>query len=635
MIFLTNMLSTDSFPATSVARAERSPLWIFVAVLLFATAVWGDSLPPVLANQNHAPAGTLRDGILTVHLEIGKGQWHPEADDGIALSVYAFGEVGQPLQNPGPLLRVPQGTEIQASLQNALLVPISVRGLGDPKDRENIVRIAPGATAQVAFKAITPGLYFYWGTSESDDLKLRYGIDSELTGALVVDPPGVAQNDEIFVIEMMSEVAGLAARHTLATINGKSWPYTQRFQYSTGQQIRWRWINATNEPHALHLHGFYYRVDAFNRGGQIQHYKDDERPLVVTQRIAQGETFDMSWSADRPGHWLFHCHMFQHMTPPVVSHVPGLSIQPAHDPPREHAMGDGAGMGQMVLGITISSANTPSSQSSWHADRKLQLVISEREEAPHYVLQLSGDGNSPSTKPGLLGPPIVLTRGQPVEIEVVNQLKNPTAIHWHGIELDSYYDGVPAWSGVEGQITPRIEPGKSFVVRMTPPRAGTFIYHTHWHDPQQLTNGLYGPLLVLNPGAQFDPTSDLPFVFSMGDFGALHDLALINGTPESKTLHLEVGKKYRFRLINISTNNQGMQVSLRNANGLVDWRVIAKDGADLPASAQQMSKAQTTITVGETYDIEFSTASSQDLLLDLFLPGQKIHTSQTLAFTPP
>jgi hypothetical protein len=75
---------------------------------------------PIEINQNHAPAGVLRDGVLAVQLEIGNGEWHPEADDGIALTVYAFGEVGRPLQNPGPLIRVPQGTVIQASLHNSL-----------------------------------------------------------------------------------------------------------------------------------------------------------------------------------------------------------------------------------------------------------------------------------------------------------------------------------------------------------------------------------------------------------------------------------------------------------------------------------------------------------------------------------
>jgi len=199
----------------------------------------------------------------------------------------------------------------------------------------------------------------------------------------------------------------------------------------------------------------------------------------------------------------------------------------------------------------------------------------------------------------------------------MNRLREPTAIHWHGIELDSYYDGVPGWSGLGTQITSRIEPGASFVARMRPPRAGTFIYHTHWHDPSQLTNGVYGPLIVLPKGQQFDASSDLTFVFGIGDFGALRELALINGTPQSKTLQLQTGRTYRFRLINISTNNQGMQVSLRDANGPVEWLNIAKDGIDLPP---HRNKAQLTITVGETYDVEFSTTIPQDLLLDLCRP---------------
>jgi FtsP/CotA-like multicopper oxidase with cupredoxin domain len=598
-----------------------------------------DSLPPIVANQNHVPAGTLRNGVLLIQLEIAKGKWHPEADDGVALPVYAFGEAGRALQNPGPLIRVPQGTEIQATVHNILAVPVTVHGLGSP-GADSVVRIAPGMVEQVTFKAAVPGLYFYWGSSGAGDLKLRHDIDSELTGALVVDPPGASANDEIFVMEMMSERPGPSARETLATINGKSWPYTHKFQYQIGQEVRWRWINATNEPHALHLHGFYYRIDAFNRNGHVQNFDGESRPMVVTQRIVPGETFDMTWSPSRPGQWLFHCHMLQHMIPAVVPKVPGLPLQSPSTQSSEHkTTHQAAGMGQLVLGVTVSGDAQAADNQVWHADRRLQLEISQRESPPpQYALRLHEVGSASPAKrdvanPGFIGPPIVLTRGQRVEIEVLNKLKEPTAIHWHGIELESYYDGVPGWTGSGTQITPAIAPGGSFVARMAPPRAGTFIYHTHWHDLSQLTNGIYGPLIVLPPGTPFDPQSDLAFVFSIGDFGALQELALINGTPQSKTLQLQSGKTYRFRFINISTNNQGMQVSLHNASGPVEWLNVAKDGADLPHASLHPAKAQLTITVGETYDVEFSTAAAQDLVLDLLLPAQKIHTTQTLSFT--
>jgi manganese oxidase len=161
---------------------------------------------------------------------------------------------------------------------------------------------------------------------------------------------------------------------------------------------------------------------------------------------------------------------------------------------------------------------------------------------------------------------------------------------WHGIELESYYDGVPGWSGAGTHITPPIAPASSFIAHIVPPRSRTFIYHTHWHDASQLTNGLYGPLIVLPQGETFDPKSDLIFLFSIGDFGTLQELALINGTPQSRNLQLETRRKYRFRFINISTNNQGMQVSLRNPSGPVEWVKVAQDGAEIPTHASQRLK---------------------------------------------
>ena len=598
---------------------------------------FAEQLPRIDANQNHTAAGVVREGVLTIRLEIAKGEWRPEADDGMALSVYAFGEAGRPLQNPGPLIRVPQGTEIRASVHNSLTVSIVVHGLSDAGVDNAPMKLMPDAVQEISFRATTPGLYMYWGASENEDMSQRHGIDSELTGAFVVDPAGTNPNDEIFVIELISEIAGAGGRETLATINGKSWPYTQRFRYNIGEPVHWRWINATNEPHALHLHGFYFRVDSVGVPGKVDTFSRDSRPMVVTQRIPIGGAFDMSWSPDRAGQWLFNCHMLQHMTPPVLPSLPGLSVTPARSELHHHAdMQESAGMGQLVLGITVPDLRKKSTP-EWHAKRQLQLVIKEREGLPRYALELHGDTQNAegTSAPGLIGPPIVLTRNEPTEIEVVNRLRQPTSIHWHGIELESYYDGVANWSGSDTKIAPPIVPGGSFVARMTPPRAGTFIYHTHWHDKSQLINGLYGPLIVLPEGEKFDPSSDLSFVFSIGEFSNLQEIALINGTPQSKPLRLQTGKKYRFRFINISTNNQAMQVGFRNSRGPVELRIIARDGIDLPTESTWRTKEPFTITVGQTYDAEFSTDTPQDFLLELMLPGLKMRTSQTLVFTTP
>jgi FtsP/CotA-like multicopper oxidase with cupredoxin domain len=226
----------------------------------------------------------------------------------------------------------------------------------------------------------------------------------------------------------------------------------------------------------------------------------------------------------------------------------------------------------------------------------------------------------------------VLTRGQPVEIEVVNRSTQPTAIHWHGIELESYYDGVAGWTGTAQQTTPAIQPGESFVARMAPPRAGTFIYHTHWHDRAQLENGLYGPLIVLPPGQKFDPAFDKIFLFSTGGFEPFGNMALINGRPQPLPLPLTAGTKYRFRLINITPNAGRMRVSLRRAGTPVQWRIIAKDGADLPPSAATVQTAELAVAVGETYDFEYEAADPQELALEIYLPGVRTRATQALVF---
>src|ERR1044072_4328448 len=134
-------------------RCAQQIIRLLLPIVIGVVTSASEQLPRIEANPNHAPAGEVRDGVLTIWLEIAKAEWHPEADDGMSLSVYAFGEAGHPLQNPGPLIRVPQGTEIHASVHNTLTVPVAIHALGDHGDsREAVLRVEPGATEQVTFK---------------------------------------------------------------------------------------------------------------------------------------------------------------------------------------------------------------------------------------------------------------------------------------------------------------------------------------------------------------------------------------------------------------------------------------------------------------------------------------------------
>ena len=106
------------------------------------------------------------------------------------------------------------------------------------------------------------------------------------------------------------------------------------------------------------------------------------------------------------------------------------------------------------------------------------------------------------------GPMLLLERGKRVAVTIVNQSDDHASVHWHGIELESYPDGVPGWSGSGKNILPSIAPHDSLTVRWTPPRAGSFMYHSHFNEAKQMGSGLYGPIIVVEPGQRFDPETD-------------------------------------------------------------------------------------------------------------------------------
>ena len=367
------------------------------------------------------------------------------------------------------------------------------------------------------------------------------------------------------------------AKSDVFAINGSSWPYTEKLHHKVGDRVRWRIINLSFSQHVMHLHGFYFTVEATGDIGFEQRLTGGQQRTAVTENIPNARTFVMSWIPERPGNWLFHCHMTNHMTGPADGAHAG------------HGADDSsAGMGGLVLGIHVTGASMIP-PSDGRAPRRLSLVM--REEPNRYGNQsgyradLEG-ADAPRLNSGPVpGPVIVLTRGEPVEITLVNRMTEPTAIHWHGIELDSYFDGVPGWGGESGNPAPPVAPGQSFVAKFTPPRAGTFIYHTHWHKDTQLAGGLYGPLIILDPGERYDPETDHIVVIGLNGVPQdppLEPLAL-NGSATPAPIVMRAGVPNRLRLINITATSVTMTAFLVDRFEQATWKPLAKDGESLPA----------------------------------------------------
>jgi manganese oxidase len=610
------------------------------AILLATVVASGAFFPlfaqefePLAANDNRTPAGELRDGVLTLHLEMRKGVWHPESEKGETIPVYAFAETGKGLQVPGPTIRVPEGTTIDISLRNKLTVEATIRGLHQhPGDNEYVITVAPGATVNARFVVGAPGTYLYWARTPDGPRGNGRVLDALLGGAFVVDPPGASTDDRIFVFERWNGA-------TRTAINGKSWPYTERLNYKVGERVRWRFINASDLSHPMHLHGSYFTLEAEGDGERYSTNKPGEQPVVFTHSVQIGETFDMSWVPSEPGRWLYHCHRIPHMRLPVALDPADVLVADDHEHVHD-AESDYAGMGGMILGITVTGPSKLDTSTNWKPQRRLELTVGERNGDPRFFqlslrdLAPAAAQARPQVGAGLSGPLIVLNQDEPVEIVIVNKLKEPTAVHWHGMELESYYDGVPTWGGIGPKKTPPIDPGQTFTVRMMAPHAGTFMYHTHWHDQAQLNGGILGPVIVMPPGQKYDPTSDRPFIYSQGPNEPYGNATLLaNGTPQPNAMQLKVGTTYRFRFMNITPALDNLRISLRQSGSPVQWRLVAKDSVDVPHASMMLADQE--VAIGETFDFEYTATSPGQLTLEGIQPNDTRRTVQTLIFTAP
>jgi manganese oxidase len=568
--------------------------------------------------------------VLELNLEARTGVWQPDGPGGPSIRTAAFAEPGRPLQTPGPLVRVAAGTSVHAVVRNSLAVPMWMFGMGGARGfAPDSVEIAPGATHEFRFELPSAGSYYYAARTGPAPIFARSDDDSQLHGAIVVDQPGtrVGPNDRVFVISNWftldsSSVSGLGPNPALA-FNGLTWPHTERLTAQQGDSLHWRFVNLTPLEHPLHLHGFYFRVDGRGDGVRDTLYGSSEHRLAVTEPLFAGQTIALTWSPERSGNWIFHCHFASHIASvaaleadrrmPVAVAVAAVPSAPVHavnaDESAQHAAMQHR-MAGLVLGIRVTPRGRPAEAGG--EARPIRLLVRSRPSVYGdyvgyaYVLGGSPAEADPNALP-IPGPILELTRGQPVAVTIVNQAHEGAAIHWHGIELQSFPDGVPGWSGQGKQTLPMVAPGESLTVRFTPPRAGTFMYHSHSNEFQQIGSGLYGAIVVREPGAVRDAETDRVLLFS-DDGPTINFLkppppGLLNGRALTDTLVLAAGVPHRLRLINIRTDYI-LNLMLQDGDKPLQWKVVAKDGADLPPAHVMTRPATVMMAPGEINDVE-------------------------------
>ncbi len=201
------------------------------------------------------------------------------------------------------------------------------------------------------------------------------------------------------------------------------------------------------------------------------------------------------------------------------------------------------------------------------------------------------------------GPTIEASVGDTIEVRLKNSLPQATTIHWHGVRVPAEMDGTEAVQAPVGT-------GESFEYRFVVPDAGTYWYHSHTNETEQLERGLYGALVVRDSSEPaldaertliFDdlklgPDGDLaPF----GDEHEHHagregDVRLVNGRQEAE-LEMPGGTVERWRIID-AANTRFVRLSI----GGRPFAIIGTDGGLLP---QPVSAREVLVTPGERVDL--------------------------------
>ena len=239
-------------------------------------------------------------------------------------------------------------------------------------------------------------------------------------------------------------------------------------------------------------------------------------------------------------------------------------------------------------------------------------------------------------------PTLEFTEGDTAVIKVVNKVPGEEiSVHWHGLLLDPYMDGVPYVN------TPPIKSGESFTFEFPLRQSGTYWYHSHTGVQEQ--KGLFGAfiihpkeklvkydkdlVLVLSDWIDENPNQVLANLRKDGDYytykkgtmrswaGAIqknslknflynewtrmggmdlsdvgYDAFLINGKKDSQALVAHPGERIRLRIINAAASTY-----FHLALGNISMKVISADGIDIkPTMAKEIL-----IGMAETYDLIF------------------------------
>ncbi len=187
--------------------------------------------------------------------------------------------------------------------------------------------------------------------------------------------------------------------------------------------------------------------------------------------------------------------------------------------------------------------------------------------------------------------------GEDVVVRVTNHMDEPSSVHWHGLLVPPYMDGVKGFDGYPG-----IDPGKTFTYRFTIKQNGTYWYHAHTKGQEQ--DGLYGAL-ILHPKNQEPVHADREYVVMFSDFNRETSDEIFSNLKKESDYY----NKARRTVGDFSDDvkKKGFKLASQSAH---DWNM--------------MRMAQSDLTDVSGYDFLVNGKTAQKNWIGVFNAGEKV-----------
>jgi FtsP/CotA-like multicopper oxidase with cupredoxin domain len=259
----------------------------------------------------YPPTGVTREFEFTITEDV---PW--EVGPGAIYEALTYNE-----QVPGPTIEVDAGDRVLIHLTNEASEPHSIHTHvveftfeNDGVDAPSLVM--PGETRTIEWDAVYAGTFPYHDHGNEAD-----GVARGLFGALIVHAPDEAPATEQLVVlsdfeqSNYSQLPGVAdpetgefpeegtyrgAHQYMHTINGRAYEdAVPPFRGRVGERVRWRVVSIGREFHTWHVHG--------------HRWLGSDGALTDNVLLGPGMYTTFEFMEDKPGEWLVHCHVPDHM----------------------------------------------------------------------------------------------------------------------------------------------------------------------------------------------------------------------------------------------------------------------------------------------------------------------------------